>query len=110
MPRSLGDELVALARPLAEQVGERLVTALASTRTITTKTTRTDLVTEMDRWAERTLVDGLLSARPDDGVRGEEGASIPGTSGVRWSIDPIDGTVNFVHGLPGFNVSIAALL
>jgi len=108
MTDRLADELLAVARPLAESVGQHLVEALASTRTIVTKSTSTDLVTEMDTWAERTLVDGLLAARPDDGILGEEGADIAGTSGVVWSIDPIDGTVNFVHGMPGFNVSMGA--
>ena len=108
MADRLADELLAVGRPLAEEVGRRLVESLATARTIATKTTSTDLVTEMDTWAERTLTEGLLAARPDDGIRGEEGADITGTSGVEWSLDPIDGTVNFVHGLPGFNVSMAA--
>jgi len=108
MTDRLADELLAVARPLAESVGQHLVAALASVRTIATKSTSTDLVTEMDTWAERTLVAGLLAARPADGIMGEEGADIAGTSGVVWSIDPIDGTVNFVHGMPGFNVSMGA--
>jgi len=108
MTDRLADELLAVARPLAESVGRRLVESLASARTIGTKSTSTDLVTEMDTWAEQRLTEGLLAARPDDGILGEEGADIAGTSGVVWSIDPIDGTVNFVHGMPGFNVSMGA--
>jgi myo-inositol-1(or 4)-monophosphatase len=53
-------------------------------------------------------VSRLLAARPDDGLLGEEGSARPGTSGVRWVIDPIDGTVNFLYGLPAYAVSIAA--
>ncbi len=75
---------------------------------IETKTTATDMVTEMDTAVEAYLVEQLLAARPDDGTVGEEGADSPGTSGVRWVIDPIDGTTNFVYGMPGFNISVAA--
>jgi len=104
-------ELVALARPLAEAVAARLVTSLdGAGPAVTSKSTATDLVTELDTWAEAFLTERLLAARPGDAVQGEEGADVAGTSGVTWSIDPIDGTVNFVHGLPGFCVSIAALV
>lgn len=103
--------LLALAEPLAREVGDRLLASLAGDGpAIATKSTPTDLVTELDVWAEQHLVERLLAARPDDGVIGEEGADRPGTSGVVWCIDPIDGTVNFVHGLTGFNVSVAALV
>ncbi len=101
--------LVVLARTIAEEVAERLVASLDGVRpAISTKSSPTDLVTEMDTWAEAHITERLLSARPNDAVLGEEGANISGTSGVTWSVDPIDGTVNFVHGLPGFCVSIAA--
>jgi myo-inositol-1(or 4)-monophosphatase len=104
-------QLLALAEPIAREVGERLLVSLADgAPVVSTKSTATDLVTEMDRWAERHIVDRILASRPDDGVMGEEGADVAGTSGVTWSIDPIDGTVNFVHGIAGFNVSIAALV
>lgn len=75
---------------------------------IDTKSTGTDLVTASDRASERWLVEQILAARPADGVVGEEGANRPGTSGVRWIVDPIDGTVNFVLGLPNYAVSVAA--
>lgn len=108
-PSARPADLLALARPIATEVGEHLVRSLAgSGPEISTKSTATDLVTDLDRWAEQHIVERLLSARPDDGVLGEEGADRPGTSGVTWCIDPIDGTVNFVHAMPGFNVSIAA--
>jgi myo-inositol-1(or 4)-monophosphatase len=51
-------------------------------------------------------VDGILDERPDDAVLGEEGTDRPGTSGVRWVIDPLDGTASYVRGYPGFGVSI----
>lgn len=103
------DALLALVRPLAEDSGTRLRASLSTARaSIHTKTSATDVVTAMDRSIEALLVGSILAARPDDGIEGEEGSSRPGTSGVRWHIDPIDGTVNYVHGIPGFCVSIAA--
>lgn len=75
---------------------------------IATKTSPTDLVTELDRAAERFLVEELRAVRPDDAVLGEEGADRPGSTGVRWLLDPIDGTVNFLYGVPQYAVSIAA--
>ncbi len=75
---------------------------------VSAKSTATDLVTEVDRATERWLVEQLAIRRPDDGVLGEEGGGRAGTSGVRWLLDPIDGTVNFVLGLPHYAVSVAA--
>jgi myo-inositol-1(or 4)-monophosphatase len=74
------------------------------------KSTATDLVTEVDRASERLIVERLRAARPDDAVVGEEGAAVAGTSGIRWVVDPLDGTTNYVYGHPGFAVSIAAEL
>ncbi|UQI47463.1 inositol monophosphatase [Streptomyces sp. HU2014] len=73
-----------------------------------TKTSSIDVVTEMDLAAEKLITDFLAERRPADGVLGEEGASTTGTSGVRWVVDPIDGTVNYLYGLPSWAVSIAA--
>lgn len=104
-------ELLAVAEPLALEVASHLRTSLAGDGpAISTKSTPTDLVTELDRWSEQHITASLLAARPDDSVQGEEGAHVVGSSGVTWSVDPIDGTVNFVHGIPGFCVSIAALV
>jgi myo-inositol-1(or 4)-monophosphatase len=75
-----------------------------------TKSSPTDIVTAMDKAAEAMIVDRLLAARPDDGVLGEEGAGRAGTSGVRWVIDPIDGTVNYLYRLPSWSVSIGVEL
>jgi myo-inositol-1(or 4)-monophosphatase len=74
---------------------------------VPTKSSVTDMVSEVDRASERLLVDGILAARPDDGILGEEGTDRAGRSGLRWVIDPLDGTTNFLYGLPGFGVSIA---
>lgn len=73
-----------------------------------TKTSDIDVVTEADRAAETLIRDTIRARRPDDAFLGEEGDDEAGTSGVRWVIDPIDGTVNFLYGLPQFAVSIAA--
>ncbi|MDP2014042.1 MAG: inositol monophosphatase family protein, partial [Actinomycetota bacterium] len=61
---------------------------------VDSKSTAVDAVTEMDRGAEQMLVERLLGARPDDGFLGEEGGERIGSSGVRWVVDPLDGTVN----------------
>ncbi len=73
-----------------------------------TKSSATDVVTEMDRRSEALLVDRILTSRPHDGLLGEEGADHVGSSGVRWVIDPIDGTVNYLYDLPSWAVSVAA--
>lgn len=65
-----------------------------------------DLVSVADKEAEAYLVEAIQEAHPEDGILGEEGSSIEGTSGRRWILDPLDGTTNFVHGLPFFCVSI----
>lgn len=73
-----------------------------------TKSSPIDVVTEMDIAAEKLITGFLSEHRPQDGFLGEEGASSPGTSGIRWVIDPLDGTVNYLYGLPTWAVSIAA--
>jgi myo-inositol-1(or 4)-monophosphatase len=73
-----------------------------------TKTSPTDVVTAVDLASERAIRDRILAARPDDGFLGEEGDDIAGTTGVVWIADPIDGTVNFLYGIPQFSVAIAA--
>ncbi|MBM0259537.1 inositol monophosphatase family protein [Micromonospora sp. 4G55] len=76
-----------------------------------TKSTVTDVVTAADRAVERQVLDALHRVRPDDAVLGEEygaGAADGAVSGVRWIVDPIDGTVNYLYGLPYCAVSLAA--
>ncbi len=73
-----------------------------------TKSSDVDVVTAADRASEDLIRSRLLAVRPDDAVLGEEGDDVAGTSGVRWIVDPIDGTVNFLYGLPEYAVSIAA--
>jgi fructose-1,6-bisphosphatase/inositol monophosphatase family enzyme len=103
------DALRALAVELAEEAGALLLEGQDRVRTsVETKSSGTDMVTEMDRASERLIVDALLAARPDDGILGEEGSARAGTSGVRWVIDPLDGTTNYLYGFPPFGVSIGA--
>lgn len=74
------------------------------------KSTPTDPVTVVDTETERLLVDRLAELRPGDAVLGEEsgGAAATATAAVTWVLDPIDGTVNFVYGIPAYAVSVAA--
>jgi myo-inositol-1(or 4)-monophosphatase len=100
--------LLDLARSIALEAGE-----LAARRrregveVAATKSTIVDVVTEADREVERLILGRIQDARPDDGVLGEEGASVTGTSGLTWVVDPIDGTVNYLYGIPHYAVSIA---
>ncbi|MHC5907344.1 inositol monophosphatase family protein [Streptomyces sp. S6] len=107
--RPLYDELLGLAREAAARAGTLLRDGRPTDLTVAhTKSSAVDVVTEMDIAAEK-LITGLIGEhRPDDGFLGEEGASAAGTSGVRWIIDPLDGTVNYLYGLPSWAVSIAA--
>lgn len=73
-----------------------------------TKSSAVDPVTIVDTLAEDLIADRLLTLRPDDGIIGEEGSERASASGVSWVVDPIDGTVNFLYGLPEYAVSIAA--
>lgn len=103
------DDLLALAVEVAEEAGRLLVEHQGHRLTVETKTTSTDPVSEADRASERLLVDRLLAARPDDAILGEEDAgNRSGTSGIRWVIDPLDGTVNYLYGIPLWCVSVAA--
>ena len=103
-------EMLVLASRLAREAGRmvREGRAQAGVSAALTKSTATDVVTEFDTASEALIVGGILAARPTDGIVGEEGTDTPGTSGVDWLIDPIDGTTNFLYGLPGWGVSIAA--
>lgn len=71
-----------------------------------TKSTATDMVTRFDRAAEEVIVAAIRSDRPDDAIIGEEGADQPGTTGLAWHVDPIDGTTNFVYDLPTWACSV----
>jgi myo-inositol-1(or 4)-monophosphatase len=101
-------ELAALAEEIAREAGAQLREAAAGGALRTqAKSSPTDLVSEADLAAEQLIRERLLAARPDDGMLGEEGSDTAGTSGLRWIVDPLDGTTNFLFGLPQWGVSIA---
>lgn len=101
------EALLALAESAARAAGAVLLERYGAAGGVETKSSATDPVTEADRASEALLVSRLLEARPDDGLLGEEGSSRPGRSGLRWVIDPLDGTVNYLYGLPAWSVSVA---
>ncbi|MFE7130639.1 inositol monophosphatase family protein [Streptomyces sp. NPDC057638] len=106
---ALVDELLDLALEAAERAGELLRDGRPEDLAVAaTKSSPIDVVTEMDLAAERLITGFLGEHRPADGFLGEEGASTAGTSGVRWVIDPLDGTVNYLYALPTWAVSVAA--
>ena len=101
--------LLELAVDVAREAAELVAAGRASAGdSVDVKSSPVDVVTAVDKASEKLIVERLLGARPDDGLLGEEGASRTGTSGVRWLVDPIDGTVNFLYDLPAYAVSIAA--
>jgi myo-inositol-1(or 4)-monophosphatase len=73
------------------------------------KSSLTDPVSDADRDAETLIVGLLRGERPGDGVLGEEGAGAAGASGLEWVVDPLDGTVNYLYGIPAYAVSVAAV-
>jgi myo-inositol-1(or 4)-monophosphatase len=102
-------ELLALAESVARETGAQLRDAFERVEDlrIATKSTPTDLVSEADVAAERLIRERIHAARPDDALLGEEGSDVEGSSGLRWVVDPLDGTVNFLFGIPQWCVSIA---
>jgi myo-inositol-1(or 4)-monophosphatase len=103
-------ELLDLARTIALEAGE-----LAAQRrregveVAATKSTIVDVVTQADRDVELLIRRRIGEARPDDAILGEEGGGADGTSGITWVVDPIDGTVNYLYGIPHYAVSIAVV-
>jgi myo-inositol-1(or 4)-monophosphatase len=104
-PHPLLDLALRTARSAADLIRERRT---HDVRVADTKTSHTDVVTAADRESEALIRSLITEQRPHDAFLGEEGGTTGGTSGVRWIIDPIDGTVNFLYGLPQYAVSIAA--
>jgi myo-inositol-1(or 4)-monophosphatase len=101
------EELLDVAVECARTAGALLLERFGSERVLATKSTSTDLVSAADLAAEE-AIRGILARRvPDDAIMGEEGDDTAGTSGRRWIVDPLDGTVNYLYGLPQWGVSIA---
>ncbi|HUH81911.1 MAG TPA: inositol monophosphatase family protein [Solirubrobacteraceae bacterium] len=102
-------ELAELAEEAARSAGALLLARAAegAEAEVRSKSTPTDLVSEADVASERAIRELLRERRPDDGFVGEEGSSDPGSSGLSWVVDPLDGTINFLFGIPQWSVSVA---
>ena len=102
-----GDDLLDIATEAARRAGALLIQRFGSERVLATKSTPTDVVSEADLAAEHAIREVLTARAPDDAIMGEEGEDVPGTSGRRWIVDPLDGTVNYLYGIPQWCVSVA---
>lgn len=101
------DTLLDIAVECARTAGALLAERFGSEQVLATKSTSTDVVSAADLAAEAAIREILGRRAPDDAIMGEEGDDTPGTSGRRWIVDPLDGTVNFLYGLPMWCVSVA---
>ena len=102
-------ELLGIARDVARAAAD-LARAMRAEGVggVSTKSTATDVVTAADRAVERETIAALRACRPHDAFLGEESGRVAGDGGVRWILDPIDGTVNYLYGIPLYAVSLAA--
>lgn len=102
------NDLLDLAVQAAQAAGGLLVERFHGVASgVAYKSSDTDPVSDADRDAEALIAGLLRDARPGDAMVGEEGAGATGESGLEWVIDPLDGTVNFLYGIPQWAVSIA---
>jgi myo-inositol-1(or 4)-monophosphatase len=101
-------DLAKLARSVAAEAAELLASRHGRPAVVQTKSSPTDVVTEMDAAAEDLIRGRILAARPGDAVLGEERGQTGDDAVVRWIVDPLDGTVNYLYGLPSWAVSVAA--
>jgi myo-inositol-1(or 4)-monophosphatase len=106
---SEADALLEVAVAAARTAGDLLLERVrrGSERAVASKTSPTDPVSEADIASERAIRAMLHERRPDDGFVGEEGGVQDGSSGLRWIVDPLDGTVNFLYGIPQWSVSVS---
>ncbi len=105
------DALVRVAQDVALRAGALVHEGRpGDVRVAATKSSAVDVVTAMDLASEELVRTALAELRPDDGVLGEEGGYRAGASGVTWVVDPIDGTVNYLYGIPAYAVSLAAVV
>ena len=103
--------LVDIAEALAREAGALILDGRRRHVSVAaTKSSAQDVVTAMDLASEALLRRRLAELRPDDGILGEEEGFQAGTSGITWVVDPIDGTVNYLYGLPAYAVSVAAVV
>ena len=109
MPAPTPDDLLTIAVAVAREAGGVLADRLHQQRTaVETKSSSTDMVSEVDRASEALIARRLRELRPADGMLAEEGTTSASTSGVEWVADPLDGTTNYLYGFPSFAVSLAA--
>lgn len=104
-------ELLRLAVTATTEAGAFLLDGRGAVRTVSTKSSATDMVSEMDQGAEQLIRRRILAERPGDNILGEEEGELAGAgpaTGVRWIVDPLDGTTNYLYGLPAWCVSVAA--
>lgn len=102
------DEMLLLAQGAAESAGALLMARASDAAVVTVKSPTGDVATDLDHACEDLIIDLLTAARPGDGYLAEERGESLGTSGVRWVVDPLDGTGNYLRGYPAFAVSVAA--
>ena len=108
-PPDVSAEILALAIGAARSAGELLLDRVGAPASgLAAKSSRTDLVSDADRDAEALLVGMIRAARPGDAIVAEEGGGGSGSSGVTWAVDPLDGTINYLWGIPQWSVSVAA--
>lgn len=101
-------ELLDLAVETAHSAGSLLLEYFRKpAEDVESKSTPTDLVSAADKASEALILDLIGSKRPGDGILSEEGGEETSTSGLTWVVDPLDGTVNFLFGIPTWAVSIA---
>ncbi|MDI2098880.1 inositol monophosphatase family protein [Ruicaihuangia caeni] len=106
----MSDQLLLTAREVAASAAALIAERRAvGVSVAASKSSLTDVVTETDREAEALIRGMLADARPNDGFYGEESGAEEGSTGLTWVIDPIDGTVNFLYGIPHYAVSVAAV-
>ena len=102
-------DLLAVALAAARAAGDLLLARAGDVvGGISSKTSGTDLVSDADRDAEELVIATIRAARPGDGILAEEGGGGAGSTGVTWVVDPLDGTINYLWGVPQWSVSIAA--
>ncbi|UYN82789.1 MAG: inositol monophosphatase [Microcella sp.] len=103
-------ELLTVARTIALEAAEFVADARRGTVEVADrKSSAVDVVTQVDRDVEDLIRARLAEQRPGDGFFGEESAADSSTTGLTWVVDPIDGTVNFLYGVPHYAVSIAVV-
>lgn len=107
-PAKLRDIAVVVALKAAALIRKERAAIGDLENVTTTKSSSVDPVTEVDKHSEQLITSTIAALRPGDGFLGEEGTRSGSKTGVTWVIDPIDGTVNFIYGIPQYAVSIAA--